>query len=79
MLTTGIRIGEALVIDYEKDIDLENNELTIRRTQTKDENGKMIIGDTTKTDNSFRTIKMNNISSSIVEQALKHKITKEKL
>ncbi len=24
MLTTGIRIGEALVIDYEKDIDLEN-------------------------------------------------------
>lgn len=41
MLTTGIRIGEALVIDYEKDIDLENNELTIRRTQTKDENGKM--------------------------------------
>lgn len=48
-------------------------------TQTKDENGKMIIGDTTKTDNSFRTIKMNNISRSIVEQTLKHKITKEKL
>lgn len=43
MLTTGIRIGEALVIDYEKDIDLENNELTIRRTQTKDENGKISL------------------------------------
>lgn len=80
MLTTGIRIGEALVIDYEKDIDLKNNELTIRRTQTKDEDGKMIIGETTKTDNSLRTIKMNNISRSIIEQALKHKITnKEKL
>lgn len=74
MLTTGIRIGEALVIDYEKDIDLEKNELTIRRTQTKDEHGKMIIGETTKTDNSLRTIKMNNISRSIIEQALKHKI-----
>ena len=53
--------------------------ISVPNRKTKDENGKMIIGDTTKTDNSFRTIKMNNISRSIVEQALKHKITKEKL
>ncbi len=74
MLTAGIRIGEALVIDYEKDIDLEKNELTIRRTQTKNEHGKMVIGEITKNDNNLRTIKINNISRLIIEQALKHKI-----
>lgn len=74
LLTTGMRIGEALVLDYTKDIDLEKNEITIRRTQTKDINGNIIIGETTKTSNSRRTIKMNNICRQIIEKALEHKI-----
>lgn len=74
MITTGIRIGEALVIDYDKDIDLIENTLTIRRTQTKDEKGRIIIGETTKTDNSRRTLTLNNITKQIVVKALEHKI-----
>ncbi len=34
LLTTGMRIGEALVLDYEKDIDLTNRKIYIRKTQT---------------------------------------------
>ncbi len=48
LLSTGMRIGEALVLDYDKDIDLENRKIYIRRTQTKDHNGKAIIGNTQK-------------------------------
>lgn len=74
LLSTGMRIGEALVLDYEKDIDLINGKIHIRRTQTKDLDGKAIIGETTKTSNSRRTIKMNNICKQIIEKALEHKI-----
>ena len=74
LLSTGMRVGEALVLDYEKDIDLENRQIHIRRTQTKDNNGKAIIGDTTKTNNGQRTINMSNIIYQIIQGALKHKI-----
>lgn len=73
-LTTGMRIGEALVLDYKKDIILSENKVKIRRTQTKDDKGNIIIGDTTKTDNGRRTLTMNNISMQIMEKALEHKI-----
>lgn len=49
LLTTGMRIGEALSLDYKKDIDLENKTITISKTITKDENGKDCIGFDTKT------------------------------
>lgn len=75
LLTTGMRIGEALVLDYEKDIDMENEKIHIRRTQTKDHNGKAIIGETAKTENGERTLTMTNISKAIMESALEHKIT----
>lgn len=68
-----MRIGEALVLDYEKDIDLENRKIHIRRTQTKDSNGKAIIGNTTKTNTGQRTINMNNIIYQIIQEALEHK------
>lgn len=74
LLTTGMRIGEALVLDYEKDTIVAESKIVIRRTQTKDENGKIIIGETTKTDNSRRTLTMNNISKQIVEKALENKL-----
>lgn len=74
LLTTGMRIGEALVLDYEKDIDLENGKIYIRRTQTKNIDGKPIIGETAKTENGKRILNMTNISRQIIESALKHKI-----
>lgn len=73
-LTTGMRIGEALVLDYKNDISLSANKVDIKRTQTKDENGNIIIGETTKTDNGRRTLTMNNISKQIMQKALEHKV-----
>ena len=65
-LTTGMRIGETLVLDYKNDISLSENKVDIKRTQTKDENGNIIIGETTKTDNGMSTLTMNNISKQIL-------------
>ena len=73
-LTTGMRIGETLVLDYKNDISLSANKVDIKRTQTKDENGNIIIGGTTKTDNGRRTLTMNNISKQIMQKALEHKV-----
>ena len=75
-LTTGMRIGETLVLNYENDIILSKNIVDIKRTQTKDENGKIMIGETTKTNEGTRTIKMNNLSRQIMDMALEHKIKK---
>ena len=74
LLTTGMRVGEALVLDYEKDIDLINGKIYIRKTQTKNISGKAIIGETAKTENGERTLTMTNISKQIIESAIKHKI-----
>ena len=72
LLSTGMRIGEALVLDYTKDIDLEKGTVIIRRTQTKDTNGKSRIGETTKTFSGQRTINLNDISRKALEEAMKH-------
>ena len=69
LLSTGMRIGEALALDYENDIDIENGTITIRRTLTKDRNGKYIIGDTTKTSNGVRSLYLNDTSKQILENA----------
>ena len=74
LLTTGMRIGEALVLDYEKDIDMVNGKIYIRKTQTKNTAGKAIIGETAKTENGERVLTMTNISKRIVEAALAHKM-----
>ena len=73
-LTTGMRIGETLVLDYKNDISLSANKVDIKRTQTNDENGNIIIRETTKTDNGRRTLTMNNISKQIMQKALEHKV-----
>ena len=73
-LTTDMRIGETLVLDYKNDISLSENKVDIKRTQTKDENGNIIIGETTKTDNGRRTLTMNNISKQIMQKALEQKV-----
>lgn len=74
LLSTGMRVGEILVLDYEKDIDLENNKINIRRTQTKDTDGNAIIGEETKTSSGQRVLSLNNISRKILEEALSYKI-----
>lgn len=74
LLFTGMRVGEALALDYENDIDLALGTITIRRTVTKDKNGKYILGQTTKTSNGIRVLHLNNISKQILEKAYNHKI-----
>ena len=74
LLATGMRIGEALVLDYKKDIDLENGKLQIIRTQTKDLSGKAIIGETTKTYTGKRTLTLNDLSKQILQKAIDNKI-----
>ena len=61
--------------NYEKDIDLTNRKIHIRKTQTKNISGKAIIGENAKTENGERTLTMTNISKQIIESALEHKIT----
>ena len=74
-LTTGMRIGETLVLNTKTDFSFSENLAYVNKTQTKDENGNIIIGDTTKTENGKRIIKMNNISRQILDEAIAHKIS----
>lgn len=74
-LTTGMRIGETLVLNTKTDFSFSENLAYVNKTQTKDENGNIIIGDTTKTENGKRIIKMNNISRQILDNAIAHKIS----
>lgn len=73
-LYTGMRIGEILALSI-KDIDYKNNTITISRTLTRDENDKTIMGDTTKTENSKRTILINDKVKAILKQAQKRQMT----
>lgn len=72
LISTGMRIGEALTLDYTKDIDLKNETITIRRTQTRDIDGKSKIGNTTKTFSGERVINLNEISKKALEEIMKH-------
>lgn len=55
---SGMRIGEILALKI-NDIDLNNNLIKVRRTITRDENDKFVIGDTTKTVRSNRNISIS--------------------
>lgn len=72
-LYTGMRIGEVLALSN-KDIDYKNNTITISRTLTRDIKDKTIMGDTTKTLNSKRTILIDNKVKNILKQAQKKQI-----
>ena len=73
-LYTGMRIGEVLALSI-KDIDYKNNTITISKTLTRDENDRTIMGDTTKTENSKRTILINDKVKAILKQAQKRQMT----
>lgn len=72
LLTTGMRIREALSLDYKKDIDLENKTITVSKTITKDENGKDYIGLDTKTPTGRRTIHLSDIALKYLKECLAH-------
>lgn len=69
-LYTGMRIGEILALKKD-DIDFNNKVIHIRRSLTKNAQGQVKLGDTTKTYNSIRDIPI----TSLVESILKHSIS----
>ena len=70
MLCTGMRCGEVIALDRYKDINFNFNQISIRRTMTKDLNDKTIIGQAAKTINGKRTVSMNNSCCSIIKKYL---------
>ena len=73
-LYTGMRMGEILALKKD-DIDFKEKVIHIRRSLTKNKNGRPILGDTTKTYNSIRDIPIN----SLFEKELKHAINNMQL
>ena len=63
-----MRIGEVLALTID-DINYKENTITINKTLTKDENCHVVMGDTTKTVNSQRTILMNPKIKEIIRRA----------
>lgn len=66
LLNTGTRAGECAALQW-KDVDRTHNIIHIRRTMTKDREGKWILGETTKTKTSRRDIPMNQTVRKIID------------
>ncbi len=63
MLFTGMRIGEVLALTWDCIFD---DYINVETTLTRDEDGKVIKGDSTKTDNSERKIPLNSTIEEII-------------
>lgn len=72
-LHSGMRIGEILALDI-NDIDFDNKLIHIKKTLTKDRNGKVKIGETTKTYESNRDIPLTSILEPIFKNSLSNYI-----
>lgn len=68
-LHTGMRIGEILAL-RPSDIDFENKLINIDKTLTKDVNGRVIVGETTKTYESTRKIPITSILEPILMDSI---------
>lgn len=66
MLCTGLRAGECGGLEWQ-DVDWKEKVIHVRRTMTMGENGKFIVGTSTKTRKSTRDIFMNEDISSLVK------------
>lgn len=75
-LYTGMRIGELLSLTP-NDIDLTKNIIDINKTLTKNKNGKVILGDTTKTYNSCRIIPITSLYKTNLQHSLNNMIPNE--
>ncbi len=71
-MNTGVRIGELLALKLE-DIHLDENYFWIKRSITKDKEGRTIIGENTKTENGERKIVLNEITKPVLERAIQNK------
>lgn len=69
-LYTGMRIGEVLALNKDKDIDWESHKIDVNNTLTKDENDNVFLGDRTKTYSGQRILNMDSMIIYILEQAL---------
>lgn len=68
-LYTGMRMGEILALKKD-DIDFTKGIINIKRSLTKDTNGKTKLGDTTKTYNSTRTIPITPLFEGALKNAI---------
>lgn len=69
-LLTGMRRGELLALRW-SDVDVARQTITIGRTLTRTRAGKLIVGTTTKTPNSLRTIRL---PSPCLEPLRRHRV-----
>lgn len=65
----GLRIGEVLALQN-KDIDLEKNVIHISKTLTRDKNGKVIMGNNTKTFAGVRDVPIQDIILKDIKEQL---------
>jgi integrase len=65
MLSTGMRQGEVSSLKW-SDIDHKNNVIHVRTTLTKDKEGRLILGDTTKTPAGTRDIPLTDNTKKIL-------------
>ncbi len=72
-LYTGMRIGELLALQPD-DINLEKNTIYINKTLTKNKDGKVMLGETTKTYNSCREIPITLLFKSNLDNSLNNLI-----
>lgn len=70
-LHSGMRSGEILSLKT-SDIDFKNNVIHIQRSTTRDINGKVIIGENTKTVNSLRDINITPIIEKVLRDSFKN-------
>ena len=76
MLYSGMRIGEVLALS-KNNIDFENKIITVTRTLTRDEDGKVLLGkeDKVKTYAGLREVRMTATLEPILKEAIKKSIS----
>lgn len=70
LLYTGVRAGECAALEWE-DVDWKRSIIHIRRTITRSQAGKWVVGETTKTKTSKRDIPINANIRSVLEKQWK--------
>lgn len=77
MLVLGLRPGEAYALDKNEDIDFKSKKLHVRTSLTHDKNGKIILGDRTKTYSGDRYLDINKDAETILKEALSESVENE--
>ena len=65
MLFTGLRVGEALALNWD---DIDNKNINVKQTLTRDDDGKVILGEKTKTPKGIRQITITNDIKKILNE-----------